>query len=415
MLEKSTRKTRVLFVHHFSGMGGATMSLYYIVERLNPALFDIEVLFLGGEGDGVEYFRSRNKKVLLMSGIAVYPHAYGAYMSLISKRPWLPFLRLLKLDSEANRLLPFFARQKYDIVHLNTSLLLSVGKAAKLAGSKVVWHVRESLHKGNLGFRRYFVRKWIQRYADVILTITAFEKLNLGNPDKAVVVHNYIDFKKFDQSISGEAIRRELGFAATDFVVCNLGGAVHSKGADVFVKAAHILVKKHRNIKFVLSGIINTQGPTASGWRNRIKKFIGLKRDLSTDTLHLIHQYNLEKHVIITGVRTDIPDLLAASDVLAWTATVQHFARPIIEAAAMSKPSVAADFPNTHVALTEGVTGLVFKPGNVVDLASKIEALYNDRMKCRAMGIEARKLTIKKFNADTNFKIIGDIYNQLMA
>jgi len=414
MSEHSSRKIRVLFVHHFSGMGGATMSLYYMVERLDPTLFDIEVLFLGGEGDGVEYFRSRKVKVLLMSGIAVYPHAYGAYMSLISKRPWLPFLRLIKLDSEAAQLLPFFARQKYDIVHLNTSLLLSVGKAAKLAGSKVVWHVRESLHKGNLGIRRYFVRKWIHRYADVILTITAFEKLNLGNPGKAVVVHNYIDFEKFNESISGEAIRRELGLATTDFVVCNLGGAVHSKGADVYVKAAHILSKKYNDIKFVLSGIINTQRTSASGWRNRIKKIVGLKRDLSMDTLHLIHKYQLEKRVIITGVRTDIPGLLAASDVLAWTATVPHFARPIIEAAAMSKPSVAADFPNTHVALTAGVTGLMFNPGNAVELASKIETLYNDRMKCRVMGMEARKLAFKKFNADTNFKIISDVYNQLI-
>lgn len=411
MIEK--KRIKILYVHHFSNLGGATMSLLYLIEKLDPNSFDAEVLFLGGEGPAVDFFRSRGIRVQLLTGISIYPHAYGAYMSFISRKPLTPFLRLFQIRSSVKKLMFFFQEHSYDLVHVNTSLLLAVGKAAKLSGAKVVWHVRESLHPGIFGFRRQIIRNWIKHYADWIIAISTFERKALGKSDKVSVVNNYIDFKKFDKNLSPAGSRNLFKIKADSYVVCNLGGAVHSKGADVFVKAAAFLCERYDNIFFLLIGIVNTK-PEKAGFKSIARKLLGLKYDLSQRVLDLIKTHNLEERFIITGIRTDIPEILAASDLLIWSATVPHFSRPIIEAGAMEKPVVAADFPNTRESLIPDATGLLFVPGQHRDLAQKIERLYLDRSLGRSLGKEGFELAQRKFNADRNFSQINEVYFNLM-
>ncbi|MFZ6011462.1 MAG: hypothetical protein ACOYXT_14025, partial [Bacteroidota bacterium] len=140
------KKIRILFVHHFSGMGGATMSLFYIIEKLDPGIFEVEVLFLDGEGAGVKYYREHGIKTHLLPGISLYPHAENSRISFIGRKPWKPVTLLMDIDTSVRKMLSFLETQeKFDIIHLNTSLLLAAGKAAKLSGAKVVWHIREPL------------------------------------------------------------------------------------------------------------------------------------------------------------------------------------------------------------------------------------------------------------------------------
>lgn len=407
------KRIKILYVHHFSNFGGATMSLLYIIEKLDPKVFDAEVLFLGGEGPVVDLFRARGISVHLLYGISIYPHAYGAHMSFISRKPLTPFLRLFQIRDSVKKLLAFFQEHPYDIVHVNTSLLLAVGKAAKISGAKVVWHIRESLHPGIFGLRRLFVRNWIKRYADWIIAISTFEKNAVGGTNKVSIVYNYIDFKNFDKNRSPVRVQKDFKIKTDSYVVCNLGGGVHSKGADVFVKAAALVCKKYENVFFLLVGIVNTN-PAKKNLKSIAKNMMGLKRDLSPRVLDLIKKHNLEGRVILTGTRSDIPEILAASDLLVWSATVPHFARPIIEAGAMEKPVVAAGFPNTRESLVPDVTGLLFKPGSHQDLADKIERLYLNRSLGQSLGQKGLELAERKFNSEHNFSKIEEVYLNLM-
>src|SRR5690606_757954 len=91
-----------------------------------------------------------------------------------------------------------------DLVHLNTFLLIPAGIAAKKSGIKVIWHIREPLYRGLTGIRRHYVRKAIKQNSDAIIAISQQDAARLGGPiDKLEVVYNYIDFAKFDHSLSG--------------------------------------------------------------------------------------------------------------------------------------------------------------------------------------------------------------------
>lgn len=397
-------------------MGGATMSLYYIIEKLDPTIYDAEVLILEKKGEGITFFRKKGIKVHTLENISIYPHAENARLNFISRKPWKPFQRLLEIRPSVKKMSFFFKNHSFDIVHLNTSLLLAAGKAAKLSGAKVVWHIREPLYRGILGLRRRFVKYWIHKYSDKIVAISSIEAERIGRPEKTSIVYNYIDFKKFDSSLSGESIRKEFRVSPGDFLVCNLGGLVHSKGAEVYAKAAMILAGKYPDIKFLLvgysGGFHNLQGWTKVKYF--LKKWLGLKVNQGYPVYKLVKESIPENTFIMSGMRTDIPEILAASDLLAWTATVPHFARPIIEAAAMEKAVVAADFPSAREAMIGETTGLVFQPGSAKDLAKKIEALYHNRNRCCDMGKNGKAIAFQKFNAAQNFEQIEKIYFELM-
>ena len=411
------KKINILFVHHYPGLGGATMSLFYIIERLNKNRFDTTVLFLGHEGKGIDFYKSKGIKVMTFDPVPIYPHAHGARLYFLSKRPWKPLTLFFEINKSANKIAGWFEKHQFDIVHLNTSLLLPFGKAASLSGAKVVWHIRENLLTGLLGIRKSIVKNWIHRYADRIITISKVEAEKISHPEKVKVVYNYIDFEKFNYQLSGETIRAEFNLGKSDFIVCNLGGLLHSKGGLVFAKAARLLVKKYPDIKFLLVGndLSFKPLPFISAIKYHIKKFLGLKVGNGYPVYKIVKDNNLSEQFILTGLRLDVPQILAASNLLCWTATEPHFSRPIIEAAAMKVPAVATGFLNTKETMVPGVTGLTFKCNDEKRMAEQIEALYLNREKSRQMGEKAFTHASKKFNAAHNFQLIENEYYQLLS
>jgi glycosyltransferase involved in cell wall biosynthesis len=60
----------------------------------------------------------------------------------------------------------------------------------------------------------------------------------------------------------------------------------------------------------------------------------------------------------------------------------------------------------------EGLTGLLFEPGNVDDLAAKMELLLDDPALCERMGSAGRKRFQEQFTWDV---IIERHYRRLLA
>lgn len=392
-------------------MGGATMSLYYIIERLDRARYEPIVLFLGGEGPGVTLFREAGIKVIVAQGITWYAHAENARFKFLSRRPLRPITDFLRIPSSVWKLISIYRELSIDLVHLNTSLLIPAGTAARRAGIKVVWHIREPLYRGWFGVRRHFVRKAIIKNSDAIVAISREDASRLGSDlSKVQVIYNYVDFAKFDFRISGADIRRELNIPEDRVVICNLGGVIHSKGPHIYLKAALEVWKKCPNVVFVLVGYPPEHSP---GLTRRLKSWIGIPDATQAVNRLLASNPELER-VIFTGVRKDIPAILAASDVLVWSATVPHFARPIIEAGAMQKPVVAADFPNSREIVEVGVTGLLYDARDASELAAQLERLVTSPELRKDMGMEGYRKASQLFNAELNARKIYQIYDQLL-
>lgn len=392
-------------------MGGATMSLFYIVEKLDRSRYEPVVMFLGGEGPGVELFREAGIRVVLPVGITWYAHAENARFRFFSRRPLRPVTDFFRINASARKLRLIYQELAIDLVHLNTSLLIPAGIAAKRSGIKVIWHIREPLFRGWAGIRRHFVRKAIVQNSDAIIAISREDASRLGGDiDKLQVVYNYIDFAKFDYRLPGLDVRREFNIPENRVVICNLGGVIHSKGPDVYMKAALEVWKKHAEIVFLLVGYPPVP---KSGFAGRVKEMLGFP-DAARAVRNLQRSNPDLQSIIFTGLRKDIPAILAASDILVWSATVPHFARPIIEAGAMQKPVVASDFPNSREIVSEGLTGLLYRHDDPAELADRLNSLIASPELRRVMGHEGYKIARERFDAQHNAKRIYDIYDELL-
>jgi glycosyltransferase involved in cell wall biosynthesis len=185
-----------------------------------------------------------------------------------------------------------------------------------------------------------------------------------------------------------------------------LGGAIHSKGADVFISAIPDVLQTDNKVHFVIVGYPPLKTIDINGTDN--------KMDMGQKCLQLITNLKLEKKVSFIGLRNDIPHILASSHLLIWPATVPHFSRPIIEAQAMGIPPIGTNFEVTKEVIEEGETGLTFENGDAASLAHQINRLLSDTQLYKKISQQAYQLARERFSADTNVKKIINIYQSLV-
>jgi glycosyltransferase involved in cell wall biosynthesis len=105
----------------------------------------------------------------------------------------------------------------------------------------------------------------------------------------------------------------------------------------------------------------------------------------------LITDAQLTGHFIFAGFRTDVPRLLAATDISLLSTHWEGLPLVILEAMAQSKPVIATDVDGVHEAVVAGSTGLLYPHEDAVALASCITQLVDDPARRIAMGMEGRK------------------------
>jgi glycosyltransferase involved in cell wall biosynthesis len=115
-----------------------------------------------------------------------------------------------------------------------------------------------------------------------------------------------------------------------------------------------------------------------------------------------------------TGVRDDIPHILAVSGCLVFPSLVPHFARPIIEAAAMGVPAVASDLGGPRELIVPGETGLLIPPGDPAALAAAVADILTDRGRARSMGEAACARARRLFDAPVNAAATIALYDEVL-
>lgn len=127
---------------------------------------------------------------------------------------------------------------------------------------------------------------------------------------------------------------------------------------------------------------------------------VGQGRDRA-ETEALAASLGLGGRARFLGVRTDVPDLLAAADGFVLSSLSEAMPIALLEAACAELPSVASDTGAVRELIDDGHTGLVVPVADVDALAAalgRIEALPDaDRA---AMGRAARARTVERFSLD---------------
>ncbi len=398
---------KILLIHHGKGLGGAPLSLLYLVESLDTTKYKPIVLFLH-DSEIIELFKERG--IQTIGPINVYDFAH----TKIWWFGWRHAHHLARATKDTLKTIFRIAPKVFDdiepdLVHLNTSSLLGWGIAARKKKISVVWHVREPLAPGYLGIRQALVQQTVKRYANAIVPICNHDATPWKGNQKTHVVYNAVDEKYFNKQCNTASFLTEHKIPENNPRILFVGGLSKEKGTLEILKIFQNLLLKVPNAQLLLAGYLDK--PTQS-WKQGIYKMYP-----ASNYAHQVHELlkQLDTSVIQLGSIRNVPAAMAASDIVVFPATVGHFARPIIEAGFMQRPVVASALAPLDELVIDQETGFLIDINNHELWTEKLFLLLTNKLLAKKMGTAGYAFCKKKFNLPEQIKKIEKIYTQLLT
>ena len=276
------------------------------------------------------------------------------------------------------------------LVHTHSSVDSWLGGiAAKSLGLPVV----RSRHV-SIPIRRR--RALVYRLADRIITSgEGVRAMVIGagiTPERVVAISAGVDSARFHPGVSGKAVRDELGLGAAPMVglVANVRG---SKGHNVFLDAARAVLTAAPETRFLIVG----DGVGFDDVKGRVR------------------QLGLEACVRLTGFRRDIPEVMAALDVLALPSIRSEAIPQVIpQALAVGTPVVASTVGGSPELIRDGENGRLVPPADAPALADAILTLLREPERARAMARAGQVMVQARYTIDATMARTTAVYRELL-
>jgi glycosyltransferase involved in cell wall biosynthesis len=209
---------------------------------------------------------------------------------------------------------------------------------------------------------------------------------------RIVAIGPGIDTRRFHPGVSGAAVREELGLTGPAVgIVANIRG---SKGHQHFLDAAPAVLRAHPHARFVIVG----DGIGFDDVKRRVKAL------------------ELEPHVSMTGFRRDVPEIMAALDVLVLPSVKSEAMSQVIpQALAVGTPVVGTTVGGTPELVRDGETGRLVPPADAAALARAIIDLLGDRERARAMARRGQAEVLSRHTIDAAMTRLLDVYAEARA
>lgn len=128
----------------------------------------------------------------------------------------------------------------------------------------------------------------------------------------------------------------------------------------------------------------------------------------------LAKRLSVEKDVIFEGFRTDALEALAAADDCLVCSRREAFGRVAIEAMLVGTPVVATDSGGIPEIIEDGVSGMLYLPGDATMLAGKILELVGDPELYRNLSQNALESVYRRFTRSRYVQQIKEVISEVL-
>jgi glycosyltransferase involved in cell wall biosynthesis len=366
----------VLLVHATDILAGGERSLLNLIRHLDARMFHAQVV-CDAPDEFMDEIRKTGTPVHRMRFPGLRPPGPSAWRAV-------------------RGLMTCCASVKGALFHANTPRTnLYTAVAGRLVGVPVVWHCRNLLESGMWDTDRYLA--WLPDR--IICNSDAIAARFAGSRwrDRVRTILNGVDLVEFDSTLSGAAVRAELGWRHHPILAAT-SRLDPEKGHETLLEAMRTVVAQCPEIRLLIAGQAST---------DRVSRHALLQRR--------IEELNLKEVVRLLGFRQDIPQLLAAADICVLPADAEACGRVLFESMAMAKPIVATASGGTPEIVVDEVTGVLVPPRDPRALASALLALLNDPARRSALGAAGRDRAAKQFSIHAHVKKTMDVYSEVLA
>ncbi len=295
---------------------------------------------------------------------------------------WLPLLRLLRSG-------------RVDVVHAHRfGSSLAVALLARLARAPVfVAHAHSWSYEGMV--RRFADRAVIARRADAVVAVSPTDRARMIElagipPHKIVLVPDGIPDRRVGD---GRHVRSDLDIPADAPVVGTVGELRPEKDLDTALRAVAHLAPRWPELRFVVAG----DGPD----RGRLERLAG---ELGAPAMFIGDRPSAE-----------VPDLLAAMDVLVCSSRFESMPVGVLEWMAAGKAIVASRVGGIPAVVEHEREALLVPPRDYVGFAEEIERLLEDPAERRRLGEAAQRRQRADFRLGDTLSRLEQLYQKLYA
>jgi glycosyltransferase involved in cell wall biosynthesis len=382
---------RVAQVIEALGGGGAERLLVDTARVIDTSRFELRVYTL---------FSARRHFAQALSDLRVPEHC-------------LDLSSTFDLPRGVRRLRAQLGSHPVDIVHTHLFAANLVGRvAARLEGIPVVSTIHDADYEpvvrlGNPGLTPWkqallqLGDRWTAKLSRAHMIavseyVAASVRRRLGVDGwRLEVIPNAVDTEIFRplEAARRSAAREKLGLAAQAPVVTAVGRMTPQKGHDVLLRAFARVQSAIPAARLLLVGD-------------------GVRRP-GCETL--AQELGISARASFLGIRSDVPEILAATDVLVLPSLHEGFGLVLIEALAAGVPVIGTRTGPVPQIIRDGETGLLCEPGDVSSLAAALSSLIGDPVRLREMGRRGRDDAQARFALPGMVRRLESLYENVLG
>ena len=329
--------------------GGAERLVVELALRQNVAGDEVDILLLDGTHTPLV-------EELERGGITV--HALGKGSAAMQNPLLLPALRR------------FLRKHPYDIVHSHNTSCQFLTAAVSGITRFTTEHGTSNRRRNWLWFRP--VDRWMYGRYQRIVCVSEETRQALstwldrpGLDERMTVIPNGIDLEGISGATPAEGLSKQEGYK-----ILMVSAFRPEKDQQTLIRALAKLPEQYR---------LYLAGGAETAEHQRILQ--GCK--------DLVEELGMTERAQFLGIRSDIPSLLAAADVLVLSSRHEGMSLSVLEGLASGKPMIASDVEGMRE-LVSGV-GLLFPQGDAAALAARIREVCENPEKAREIGIRGKE------------------------
>ncbi len=212
-------------------------------------------------------------------------------------------------------------------------------------------------------------------------------------PERVVTIPRGIDPDRIRPVRGRDEVRRELGIDGAAPVAISVGALSPEKDPLAHLDLCAKIAGSLPDIAYMMAG----DGPMRDEVRDEVRA------------------RGLGDHVRLLGTRSDVGDLLGASDLLVLASRTEGMPGCVIEAGMAGVPVVSFGLAGVPEVVADGVTGFVVPPGDHAALAERTLQLLEDRALREAMGAAAAARCLPRFDIASVARRVADLYETVAA
>ena len=300
--------------------------------------------------------------------------------------------------ASARRLARLFDDREVDVVHAHKGIAHSVALFATFFSRRrpvVVVNRGVSFPLDSFNRIKYHVRMdaAVTVCEDIKKVIVSSGRLP---PEKVQVIYAGVDLSRFDpRNADGERVRREWGISPDKTLLLQVG-ARQWKGWKDLITAAALLAAEFPMLKAAIVAC-----------EDEAKK---------EEVAAFAREKGIADRVLPIGFRYDMPDVLAAAEIVAdLSYEGLGITGTLREAMALGIPVIASAAGGNPELVLDGDSGLLVPPRDPAAMAAAVRRLLTDATLAARLARGGRERVEKNFSSEVRLDRIEALYSRLIA